>query len=202
MTTKTRPRSTSWDAGIVIPIRLRTRDLAALCFLVDIDPASNAAVRLRADLERALTVAVHHVRAAWDRPAAANLVAELQPIERAARDLAVLLHRDRLSDEVRDLLGLDPIIPADGDPEFERIARMAVAASNAIKRLQNQESRGAHHRRRTESLDHVHEVLRRVYRAHATSADDGDEREFVERAMRYLPRSPGGAGRKKKYKTE
>ncbi len=198
MPSRTKPKAAPWATAFVVRVQLRDRDHELLCDACGLQHTGAAAERLHAAVEQVLTPAFNHLRAAWERPAPAHLAAELEPIAQAARDLAARLQPARASTGVLDALAHPAI---DSGEASAMLAEIAVAADHAIRSLKDQNSRGAHHRQRTEATEGVTETFRRLFEAHATpeaQADPDNAAEFTARCMRYMPKPPGNPGRKRK----
>ena len=198
MPTKTKPKAAAWAMPFVVRVQLRQKDRGPLCDACGLQRTGPPADRLLAAVEQVLTPAFNHLRAAWERPAPAHLAAELEPIAKAARDLAARLQPLRASTGVLDALAHPAI---DSGEASTMLAEIAVAADRAIQSLKAERGRGAHHRQRTEAIEQVTETFRRLFQEHATpeaQADPDNLSEFVARCMRYMPKSPGTPGRKPK----
>ena len=198
MPTKTKPKAAAWAMLFVVRVQLRQNDRGPLCDACGLEHTGRAADRLLTAVEQVLTLAFNHLRAAWERPAPAHLAAELEPIAKAARDLAARLQPLRASTGVLDALAHPAI---DSGEASTMLAEIAVAADRAIQGLKDQGSRGAHHRQRKEAIEQVTETFRRLFQEHATPealADPDNLSEFAARCMRYMPKPPGTRGRKPK----
>ena len=198
MPTKTKPKAATWAMPFVVRVALRQKDRGPLCDACGLDHTGRAAGHLLTAVEQVLTPAFNHLKAAWERPAPAHLAAELKPIAQAARDLAARLQPLRASTGVLHALAHPAI---DSGEASTMLAKIAVAADQAIQGLKAQGSRGAHNRQRTDAIAGLTETFRRLYQSHATPealTDPDNLAEFVARCMRYMPKPPGTPGRKPK----
>ena len=182
----------------VVRVQLRPRDRQLLCDACGLVHIGAEADRMCAAVEQTLTPAFNHIREAWEAPVDAHVAAELEPIAKLARELAERLQPLRTSNAARDALAHPAV---DSGQASTMIEQIAVAAERAIPRLKAENSRGAHHARRTEAAERVTESFKRIFQEHATpkARTDADNlAEFVMRCMRYMPKPPGNPGRKPK----
>ena len=189
MPTKTKPKRP--PDFYRIPVTLKPADkalLAELCgFDGATDPDGSKARQLVAGLESLLTLEFNRLRRIPLRPLAAHVVAALQPISKASKELAAMVHPSSLSVEVGSALQVWEAI--DGRL-WELLTNTHVAADVAITRLKAEQGRGQHKRLLKEATDLTRELLTNLFRSSAVDPVAGDEAEFLKVCCAYLPRPP------------